>query len=261
MAGKYIKKVVKNVGRQVRRRYFKKGAPNMTRIIKDVKWLKSVLNPEKKSYSLQSTDTYVGQCNVNTEAYYCRDITPMPNQNALSTGRSGNSIRLHATYFKYQLQQMSSSAGNRIKFKIMICKTVGTPLAAQNIPDQMFKNNSFVLLGGSPAIIDYNSDRREDTYKQFVVLRSKTVTLGPSQHSTNYAVVTGSMGVRYKSHHVKFQSDNSTILSDGQIFLLIMADNGNISQTTNSTLAGTQTTAFASGALLQTDITHWYYDN
>lgn len=257
-------KVVNRVARKVKGRYFKgKGYsnPKMKQIMKDVTYLKSVLNPEKKSFSFSSTDTYVGQCNVNADGYYVRDITPIPSQSDLSTGRNGNSIRVHSTHFKFQLQQMASSSGNAIRFKIMLCKVIGAPIAEAQIPGLMYKQNTFVLNAGVPAIIDYNSDRREDTFKRFIILRQKNVSLAPSQHNSNYSIYTGSMGLKYKSHHVKFTSDGSQSVSDGQLFLLVLADNGNTSQTTNSTLSGTQTIAFATGANLQTDITHWYYDN
>lgn len=264
-----LRKVAKRAGREIKRaykkRYMKKGmtaVSSTAKLVKDVMYLKSVLNPEKKKFSGSITDQQVGQCIGNNNGWFNWDITPSPSQNVTSSGRTGNSIKLHSTHIKYQFQAQSASGGSPIKFRIIIGKTIGPPVNINTIPSNMFNPTTFVTLGGVNAgIIDYNSDRREDTYKQYVVLRSKVVYLRPNNHTGQVMNVTGHFGLKYKSHHVKFNNDANVNISDGQLFALFVADNGNASTSVASTLVGTNATAVSTGALLQLDISHWFYDN
>lgn len=263
MAGikKYAKKAVKKVGRIARKRYAPKGKVNYNRIAKDVMYLKSVLNPEKKTFQLTTTDQGVGQCAGNVSSFYVRDITPLPSQGTTSVTRNGNSIRLSTSYFKFQIQQQSANVQSPIRFRFLVVKVLGAPYTGGlggNLVPTMFNANSFIT-GGS--IIDYNSDRNTQSFKNFIVLREKRVTLPANAISGQHMVKTLSFGMKYKSHHVKFTSDGSLAVSDGQLVLIVLADNGNASTGTVSTLGGTQATAVNTGALLQEDITHYYYDN
>lgn len=251
--GKGIKKVAKGM---IKRRYRQSGVYQLSR---DVKYLKSVLNPEKKRFQLNYTDNNLGQCIGNTSGFGHYDITPIPAQGTTSVTRNGNSIRVSTSYIKYQFQAQSITNGTPIRYRLMVVKCLGTPITpSQNIVTQMYQNNSFIT-GGS--IIDYNSDRREDTFKQFVVLRSKNIYLRANQHNGQTSIVTGSMGIKYKSHHVKFTADGSTAYSDGQLAIIILADNGNASTVSASTLTGTSSTAVSTGAWVQMDVTSWFYDN
>lgn len=259
---KYVNKAKGVVKRVYKKRYVRKGKTNYTKMVKDVMYLKSVLNPEKKKQSGFFTDVMVGQCSTNTQGWFCSDITPSPPQNAASSGRNGNSIKLHASHIKYQFQAQSSTNGSPVRYRLMIVKTKGTPIAAgDTYMNAMFLPNTFITLSGVNAgIIDYNSDRREDTFKQFTILRSKNIYLKPNNHTGQIQHVTGSIGLKYKSHHVKFATDASNARSDGQLMLIILADNGNIGGTTSS-LVGTQAIAPNTGANVQMDISTWYYDN
>lgn len=260
---KYVKGVAKKVGRIARKRYAPKGKMNYNRMAKDVMYLKSVLNPEKKTFQLTNTDQGIGQVAGNVSAYYAADITPIPSQGTTSITRNGNSIRLHSSYFKFQFQQQSATT-SKIDFKIMVIQVNGNPWGSPGglaVP-AMFNPNSFILNGVSNAgIIDYNSDRNTSTFSTFRILRTKNFTLPENQIASQTMIRNVSFGMKYKSHHVKFQADGSNTIQGGQIILLILANNGNASTGTASTLSGTQSTAVNTGALLQQDITHYFYDN
>lgn len=251
-ASRYVKKAAK-------KRYINRGGRIATgKIMKDVAWLKSVLNPEKKKFQQNVTDASVGQCNINANGYYVLDITPTPAQGITSTTRNGNSIKVHSAYLKYQFQSQNLLTGNPIRFRMMVVKTLGQPRTMADAVTTMFDPNSFIT-GGS--IIDYNSDRNEEAYKQFQIIRSKNLYLKPNGHNNQRLHFTGGMGIKFKSHHVKFTTDAGSVVQDGQYFLLILADNGNINVSTGSTLVGTSESSAQSGCALQLDITQWYYDN
>lgn len=258
---KYVKRVAKKAGRAVKRRYFAgKGysKPKIGKMMSDIKYLKSVLNPEKKQVQFTWTDGQVGQCSGNSNGYFAQDITPAPAQGITSTTRNGNSIKVHSSYLKFQFQAQSAANGTPINIRVMLVKVIGEPETHTTVVPSMFKPNAFIT-GGS--IIDYNSDRREDNFKHFVILRSKVFRIRPNMHTGQISVITGGFGMKYKSHHVKFAADGSQTVSDGQLMLIMLADNGNINSSSASTLGGTASTAVNTGAWLQYDINHWYYDN
>lgn len=258
---KAIKKVAKAAGRAVKRRYFKgKGysKPNVQRMVKDISYLKSVLNPEKKRHQVTVTDQVVGQCNANVSAYYAIDITPNPAQGASSVQRNGNSIKLHSSHVRLQFQtQMASNP--RYRLKIQIVKVLGQPISPiGNAVTTMLEANPFVTGG---TIYDFYSDRDPENFKQFKVLRTKYLTIQPNNITNVASMANISFGMKYPSHHVKFSADASTTVADGQIFMLITCDNGNVNGSTASTLNGTVLTAVNTGLIFQHDITHFYYDN
>lgn len=257
---KYVKKVARKVRGQAIKRYFKKKSnysPKMTRIMKDVNYLKSVLNPEKKIWQISQTDVLVGQCNINNNAYSAFDITPKPSQGITDSTRNGNSIKVHSGHFRFQMQAENQSSGHPINFKFVVVKVVGTPIAAANIVPDMYKSNPFITNG---TIYDYHSDRREDTFKKYVVLRTKTLKIQPNSHTGQVMHANISFGIRYKSHHVKYSSNAATEPSDGQLYMLVFADVGNINGTA-STLTGTSITGGSTGARLCGELTQWFYDN
>lgn len=255
-----LKRASRYVKKEAKKRYINRGGRIATgKIMKDVAWLKSVLNPEKKRFQQNITDATVGQCNVNANGFYALDITPTPSQGVTSTTRNGNSIKIHSTYVKYQFQSQNLSSGSPIKFRMMVVQVVGQPYTSvTSAVTTMFDANSFIT-GGS--ITDYNSDRNEEAFKQFKIIRSQNLYLKPNGHSNQRMHFTGGMGIKWKSHHVKYVTDAGTSVQDGQYFLLILADNGNVNATTGSTLVGTSEFSALTGAALQLDITQWYYDN
>lgn len=259
MFKKYAKKAGRAVKRAVKKRYVTKTGKGlrMNQIVKDVNYLKSVLNPEKKIWQQSQTDVLVGQCNINASAHYVFDITPKPSQGITDATRNGNSIKVSSGYFRLQMQAENTSSGHPLKFRVMIVKVIGAPVASASLVTEMFKPNPFVSNG---TIYDFHSDRREDTFKRFQVLRTKYVTIGQNAHTGQVMHSNLKFGMKYRSHHVKFSSNATTDVSDGQLYIVVFADAGNINGTV-STLTGTAITGGNTGARLCGEYTQWYYDN
>lgn len=259
---KTVKKAAKKSSRYLNKRYFKKKSnytPKWGRIEKDVAYLKSVLNPEKKKHQQSFTDGLVAQCTGNLDSYFCLDVTPNPAQGTTSITRNGNSIKLHSAYLKMQFQNQSSSNVNPMRMRVMLVQVIGQPLASTATFIQRFlKPNQFIP---GVSIYDYFSDRNEESFKQYRVLRSKNVYMRANQHSGQQSIVNTSCGIKFKNYHVKFSSDGSTTIQDGQLYLLILADSGNSSTSTTSTLTGTAITAPNTGSFVQMDLTTYFYDN
>ena len=255
---KYAKKLAKKAIGYAKKRYVRKGRPNVGRIVKDVAYLKSVLNPEKKIYQQNQVDGLVGQCDVNNNGYFLRDITSVMAQGTTNVTRNGNSIRVCSAYAKFQLQMIDASRGPGCTFHAYIIRVRGQPQTLADIPANMFKANSFIT-GGS--IIDVNSDRDEETFSQYQVIAKRVVRFPSNNHNTQHLIKNFRIPLKFKNYHVKFSANGSNVIQDGQLVLLVLSDNGNISTTTASTLVGTQSTAIDTGHRIQMDYTAWYYDN
>lgn len=252
------KKSTKRVARKVYKATglvnpYKKGRLSTTRLVKDVKWIKSVLNPEKKQAPSLSLAPAVGQCNGNTYGNYFADITPIISQGVTGQTRNGVSVRLHSMCIKGQiLQQSANHFQGKIKFEIFINK--GNLNASASIAD-IYSVNPIT------GLYDINSPRALDTFKGFRRLLSRTFSL----KQDNYSGVQGwrdiTIPIRFKSHHVKYNDDNSNNVTNGQILLVITCDGGNMSAVTASSNGAIPVTAVSTGYQTQMYINSWFYDN
>jgi hypothetical protein len=231
-----------------------KGVPQMAR---DVAMLKSMVNAEKKRYVISSTQaTAIGQVNANASGYMAIDITPVPGQSNTYDGRQGASVKLHSSYMKFQFYHQASTAQN-IKLKMFLVHVTGAPVAsAATFLGQMFQQNSFV----SPGITDYNSQLNPDYFKQYRILRTRTVSLPPDSISGVQVIKEVAIPIRFRNHHIRFNKDTNTVTS-GQLLLFIFADSGNISSGSASTCTPIPVTAVSTGCVTNYNLTYYYYDN
>lgn len=254
---KYAKRVVRKVGGAIKRRYYKKGNVNVKRIAKDVRFLKSVLNPEKKRIVINNTsNTPVGQVNGNTSGHLILDLTPLP---VVGTGyqqRNGASIRLHSAYYQFQLyDQTATSSPVRVKFMLFSVK--GTPQSTSTIPSQLLTPTPFITGG---TVYDYNSAYNPDFLKQYKMIKCWSRTMQPDQLSGQRIIKDVTVPLKFRNTHIRFNAD-STVIASGQLILMILLDNGNMSASTASTLTNVPQTAVNTGLSVNYNLMYYYYDN
>lgn len=260
---KFFNRAVRKVKAAAKARYVTKTGKGLrvNQIVKDVAYLKSVLNPEKKRFNLSSGSNNIAQLNGATgQGAFIADITPIPAQGSSSITRNGNSIKLHSTWMRYQFSQQSATT-QPIKIQMLWIKTFGATQSGSTFLANAFVQNPFVLNGGSPAIIDINSDMNPDYMKQYRILRKKTFTLPVDQYSGVTQIKTFGIGLKYRNHHVRFAADASTTVTEGQIFLVVLCDSGNLNGATASTLTNVPVSAVNTGATMSLNLEHYYYDN
>lgn len=262
---KYVRKGIKNAGRVVKRRYFKgKGYnnPKVSQMAKDIMFLKNTINAEKKVFQQYLQNALVGQVSANLNGYYFQDITPNPAQGTTSITRTGNSIKHHSSYIQFQFSQQSAVV-SPVRLKIYLIRVVGQSILSPSgtVPQTMFDPNPFI--SGGSNIYDYNSNRNQDFFQTYKVLACKNVYLAPDNVSGQLMIKNVKMGMKYRDkwNHVKFSTDGSTAIAAGQLILMIVADSGNISTTTASTLTGIPVTAVNTGLTFQMNAFHYFYDN
>ena len=262
MAAKgFLKKAGRYVRREAKRRYTtKKGGMRVGKIMKDVAYLKSVLNPEKKNVVLSnSTQQYVGCFNGNASGYFALDITPTPSQGSTETTRNGNSIRWCSSYLQLQLSHMSAS-NLPIKFKVLLVRFKGIPYSsAATYPTVMLNPNPF-LTGFN--VYDFNSTFEQSFLPNLSVVWNKNYTLQANQISGVPQIKNVKIPLKHKNHHVKYSSDASTTPVHGQMYMFVFADAGNASGSTAVTgQTNAIVTAINTGMKMNYNIINYYYDN
>lgn len=252
-------RVYKTGKRLVKKRYGTLRKPKIGQIVKDISLLKKVINAEKKRFQTAATSGYsIGQCDgVNTN-FSIFDITPNPASGSAYNQRTGASIKLHAMHGDFMFKQMSNTS-SPIKIKIHVIKVIGKTQVASSFMTRMLENNQFILSGGAPAIIDYNSQANPDYFKEYRILRTKYFTLPVDQITGQTQLKSIKLGLKFRNHHVRYDKDTTTV-TEGQLFLLVLADAGNISSASSS-LTNIPVSTALSGCYMYYDINSYYYDN
>lgn len=262
-------KYIKPIGRQIYKRTglvnpIKKGNVSLTRVIKDVNILKSVVNAEKKRFHVTTSSAQqFGQVGGNASGHYIADITPLVPQGSGNAQRNGSSIKPHSMYAEFQMFHQPSTVAKQ-KIVIEVFRVLGIPLSSMTTAaGQIFNPNQFVYNqnASNPYIIDLQSSRDQDYFKDFQLLARKTITLDPDQFTGQSVVKYVKLGMKFKNEfHIKYNDDTTTPTS-GQIIMTIRCDNGNANGSTASTLTGIPITSVNTGVYMNYDITYYYYDN
>ena len=223
-----VKKFLKKVGRAIRRRYLPKGKKGKTswgkglkNLSKDVMLLKSMVNAEKQRFDIFSSDNsqLLSQVNINNSGHYCQDITPTPSQGSGVGQRKGASIKVHSCYLKAQIQQMSATS-SPISGRVYIIKVEGTPVSTAVAAGEFLEPNAW-LAAQNPGtvILDTHCQRNQDYFKDYKVIASRRFYIKNDNISGQTMIKDINIPIRFKSHHVKFVGDTTTI-ANGQLIAL-----------------------------------------
>lgn len=254
-AKKMGKKALRAGARFARKRYLTNGG--LGRAVKDIQMLKKIVNSEKKFFNYKSTSaTAVGQVSGNSNAGLYLDVTPLPTQGVTRSTRNGASLKLASQYYRFQIVQQSATV-SPIKIRMQLYHVVG---AANNInvgvaQGEIYSANPF------NGLVDFHSARNPDYFRDYKLLRQRTLTLPTDPQSATLMLKEAAFGMKYKSHHVRFSGDSQTV-TQGQLILCIQCDNGNCSTTTAYTgAASIPVTAINTGFTVQWSVDSYFYDN
>lgn len=252
--------VVHGISNTVRKRY--SGGRGIANLASDVMLLKTMVNAEKKRFDIPSQANPIGQLNGATgQAAYAFDVTPNPGQGTTSVTRTGNSIKLHAALYKFQFYHQSATAAP-MKIKIMLLESKGSPVTAATTLANLFNLNPFVLNGVNPAIVDYNSDMNPDFMGQYKIIRQMKLTVPMDTYSGVSVIKDIDFGIRFApNYHIRFAADGSSVVSSGQLTLVVLCDSGNVNAAVASTLTGAPVIAINTGCLMSYNLYNYFYDN
>lgn len=250
MIRKGVRKAGQYAGKAIKSRYYPNKKLNVGQIVRDVAMVKKLMNVEKKRWILSASNQPVGQVLGNLSGYYQTDLTPFCTSGVGYNQRTGSSLKVVSYHMQMQFISQSAAVG-RTNFKILIMET----LAGSFNPVAAYLDNTFV----SGSIVDYNSQINPDQYGRYKIIQSKRVSIEPDSSTGQVAYRTASMGKKHQVH-IRFQLDTATV-TNKRIYMLILADSGNASTTTASTLTGIPQTAINTGATVSYNWTAYYVDN
>lgn len=284
--------MVKKIVKRAKKRYVnKRGGPKIRKMIRDVKYLKSIVNAEKKRIKIIDTNqVQIGQFGASSattigNAFLSLDITPYPTLGDTSYNRSGSSIKLHTSYIKIRVDQ-NSNLNMSGKIRVVLIQVLGVPqTSAGNFAiTRMFLPEPWITVatGGSiypdgtfntgNQIVNANSNYNPDYRGEYRIIMDRTRKMQQKNYGGSAAGIMKEFTFplkwnKGKGHHIRYSSVSNTgsvsDLTNGQLFMYILADVGNSTSTvyTGTGASSLPTTGANSGYLIDYDITHYYYDN
>jgi len=261
---KFVKRAVRGAKRVVKKRYNigkkKRGGVNTGAIAADVMKLMSMVNAEKKIYTLALQSNSVGQVRINATGAQCFDITPMMGQGTDQFTRNGISVKLHSQLWQFQvIQQSAALSGNTIHIEMWY--NSGPTRDQATLLTDMYEPSIF------SGVIDMTSTRNPDHFKDYRLLRKVSRKLHDPAYAGDLVNSTFTIPIKFnrgKGHHIRYTGSGFTnYLNDvqaGQIFIIMRTNNGNSSPTTASTLP-VVVTGINTGLTVKWANKTWFYDN
>lgn len=244
---KFVKKAGKKIAKAVygaaKKRYVTKGGPNIKNIAKDVMYLKSVLNPEKKRYTSGVNNAAFAQV-LNSASVTGAYLVQIPFSTAITQGvssgqRTGNSIKLSSLIMKVRLNQQSNCI-NTIRYRFIVFTIKGTPqIANSQLLTSFYDQNIF------SGVVDYNSDRNPDAFSDFQILGQRAGSVLQDSLATQTGFKDITIPIKCSKH---MRWNNSGGLEELPIYIMAVADSGD---------AGTALT----GLGMQWSARVYFYDN
>jgi len=220
-AKRFVRRVGKKVLGMAKKRYVSKGRPNVSNIYKDVMMLKKLINVEKKRVDVSVTTVNFGQFNgVGIGGASCQPITPVIVQGITGSTRNGNSLKLVSACLDIQFAaQLNSINGLNLKWYLINRKDNSVDTTAAIALGDFLEPNVF------SGVIDYHSNRDPEFFKNFTVIKSGTAKLTPDSVSGNTAYAQRKIPLKL-SHHLRYNTDATTITTINKFFLIFTADTG-----------------------------------
>lgn len=256
---KFVKKVTRPIRKTIGKKYVRKsGTFRYGKLYKDLMFLKSVVNAEKKQYAVAVGTASIGQVNGNAEGAYTIDITPPIAQGSGDSDRNGDSIKLTTAVLQLQFWQQSNCS-QPVKVIVEIIQVLGAIQSTSTLLQQYLKPNPFIT---GTSIRDAESMIDQDYRQQYRVIFRRVLNIPPDSISGGQQIKTFKFPLRFGRNgmHVKYV-ENTTTTASGQLMLLVRADNGNISASTTSTLGNVITTGTSTGLSMNRNIEYYFFDN
>lgn len=251
-------KTFKKVKRAVQNRYISKKSgykPKIGRMLKDITNIKEMLNTEKKRFTLAPSGAFIAQVNANASGHHIMDITPNITQGTGYENRTGNSVKLTSMFLQFQFNTQANMTRG-IKVQMYFIKIEGQSVLPNDLLNKFINPNLFIT---GASIYDVNAQRNPDYFKNYRVIRRHNVYIPPDDYSGQSGYKNVNLGFKL-SHHLKWNANTSAI-TNGQILLLCVADNGNHSAATFSTLSNVYETSPQTGVTMNMNFSYYYVDN
>jgi len=237
------KRVAKKAYGAAKKRYVKKGGPNVANITKDVMMLKRLINVEKKRFDMTSPSpiTFGQTAGAGITGAQVVAISPTVAEGAQGNQRNGISFKIvSACLDLYFNQSVNAVNGGRIRWWMVMKPDNGINIVPANVMAQMLENNPF------SGVVDYHSPRDAEYFSSYRVIKQGTVNLVPDSLTGQIAFQQRKYPLKITAHQ-RFQGDASTVTTKNAFFLIFTMDVGDAVALT--------------GAQVQYNVRWYYTDN
>lgn len=224
------KNIVVDVRAGKKIKFRSRGKPNMRKLAFQV----AKINCEKKEIGMYTAGLTVGQVTVSagglaSSGHYMSTIfTPSPSNGTTDTTRIGDEITLTGMYNELQFVQQTNTT---IKLKgrvYIVSPRLGSSYASATI-DKFLNPNAILYSANGQIIYDYMSSRQMDNIKNWRVLRSMNFSVSSDLASTTQKMIsTVKCGLKFKKPW-KVRYDAAGNVAEGQLFMIVVTDCGNVS--------------------------------
>jgi len=219
---KYAKQSRPYIKKTLKARYMYKGGANVNQIAKDVMMLKHLVNVEKKRVdrTISTAVNFAQYATAGVTGAYSAVITPIIAEGVTGQTRNGLSVKLVSACLDIQFGQQANQAANlKIKWYLVM-----RPDNAQNITSttaiaEFLEPNPF------SGVIDYWSSRDPEYFTGFRLIKSGTVNLLADQTTGVNTFKQIKVPLKF-NHHLKYNTDSSTITTKNQFYLFAVASAG-----------------------------------
>lgn len=259
-----FKKFTKKASTAVKKRYGigkGRGGFKFSKLAKDMEYVKSRLNVEKKFIDVASATATVGQVDINAQGYYANYLIPSIVQGNGENQRNGNSLKATGLIVKMNMIKQVNADGPR-RLKIMIVKSTGSYALTSptGIVDKLFDINPLTGVRDYHSNLDY-TQLKDGRHK---IIASRNVYLKSNSSDTSDSVwerETKALSIPVKINDVwRYESNGATLPENCTYTIVILADNGNRGGTSSS-IVGLFVPTNESGIEFKHHFRWWYVDN
>lgn len=231
-AKKYLPKAGKAIYATARNRYTSRGGANLNAIAKDVMLLKHLVNVEKKRHdrTISTPVNFAQYATAGITGAYSAVVTPNISEGVTGGQRIGLSIKLVSACLDIQFGQQANQAANlKIKWYLVMRPDNAQNITASVALSECFEPNPF------SGVIDFWSSRDAEYFTNFRIIKTGTVNLLADQTTGVNTFKQIKVPLKF-NHHLKYNTDASSITTKNQFYLFAMASSGDTGATQGASI-------------------------
>lgn len=186
--------------------------------------LKSLVNVEKKRIDVTpgGPTTFGQTAGAGVTGAFAVIVTPSIPQGLTGATRNGNSLKLVSCVLDlYFNQSVNAVNGSKIKWHLICKPDNSTDVGPSTALTQFFEPNPF------STVIDYHSSRDAEFFTAYKIIKSGVVSLTPDNLTGQIAFAQRKVPLKL-NHHMKYNTDASTVTTKNKFFLLFTMDTGDV---------------------------------
>lgn len=218
--------------KKVRKVYPKKYNKNNTKLVKEVYALSKRLEGEKKNAVIAITSTNFAQNNTaGASGVNCQFIIPTISQGLTVNDRIGDCIKMVSFCLQIEVITQTPTIYNDIHYKFYLVQQMRNPIfTTTTLIDQFLLPNIFT------SVVDYNSDRNYEHFKDYKILGYINGRMDSSKNDAGgQSIPRRQHKIARKTNVIMRYSKGTTTMIEGPIALIAVADYGDIATSTGLT--------------------------